>query len=713
MELLVLQLGIIVMCARFVGLAMRRFKLPVPSVLIEVLVGVAIGPYLLGGLPLPGFPEGVFPICAGSGIPVSPELYGIATIASIIMLFSAGLETNLALLLRFSFVGLVVGFCGVAASFAAGAAVTAIFFGLPFNSPVPLFLGVLCASSSTSIAVRVLSEKRKMDSTESVAIMAGMLFDDVFTIVTLTAVTGFAGAAVLSGAAGSPEAPHAAVVVAKAVLVWLGFTAAGIIFAAPLSRALKKFKTITHISVFAFSLALILAGIFEMAGLAMIMGAYVVGLSLSKTDLSDTVRDTLETLHTCFVPVFFIVMGMLVDMRAIMSKEVLTFGAIYAATALTAKFFGCGIPTLFMNFNRLGAMRIGTAMAARGEVAFIAAGIGLAAGIIDTRLFGAGIMMVLATDFIAAPFLSMLFNNDKKGTKKNIQTEDAVPTLMNFATRQLAQSMEQRVVQTFREEGFYIHSIMVDGHNVYHLRKNDTMITMHCWDTSLEFKSNAQDIIFVKTMVYETLLQVNTFIKSVKDLIKPESEELLKGLTDTVWHADAEIKSALSPKNIVPKLKAQTKREVIEELVDVLYNNNVLRANNPIANALPVGANRPPLSETDKACIIDTLMEREEVISTGMQYGIAIPHCRTGAVGKITVAVGLSQNGIKFQSIDGEPSKIFVLILTPDCPNSPHIQFLANIAALLNNEKMRAKLLSCESKEDIYQFFMTGLVVSG
>ncbi|MCL2220254.1 MAG: cation:proton antiporter, partial [Chitinispirillia bacterium] len=386
MSRFVLQLGVIVVIARTAGILLKQVKLPIPSALVELLIGVAIGPSLLGGMPLPGFPEGLFklaPAAMTTAMPVSPELYGIATVASIIMLFSAGLETNLSLLLRYSLIGLLVAVGGVVLSFIAGATVT-IYFGellghpgLTLSNPAVLFMGMIGMSTSLAVTARILSEKRKMDSPEGVTILAAAVLDDIIGIVILTVVMSIV---LTSGGAagGGTGTMHTVHVIVQAICVLIAFTAAGIAFARPLSKLIKKFKTVAFISIFAFGLALIISGIFQKAGIAMIIGAYVVGLSLSKTDLGDTVRDSLEVMYDFFVPFFFIVMGMLVDVNAIMSKEVLLFGAIYSACMFCGKFLGCGIPTMFLNFNHFGTIRIGMGLAPRGELAIIIAGIGLA-----------------------------------------------------------------------------------------------------------------------------------------------------------------------------------------------------------------------------------------------------------------------------------------------------------------------------------------------
>jgi len=325
-------------------------------------------------------------------------------------------------------------------------------------------------------------------------------------------------------------------------------------------------------------------------------------------------------------------------------------------------------------------------MVPRGEVSFIIAGIGLSFGFLNEQMFGAGVLMVLACAVAAPPLVSMLFASPKKGVKKEFQVRHTVSTPVAVPTRELADLLELRVVQAFRSEGFFVHSISLEGHSVYHLRKNDIHITLHAGDAGLEFESDKKDVILVKAIAYETFLKINDVMAGVRDLIKPET--MMKDLTESEWRADSKFKDALSPFCIIPSLKAGSKREAVEKLAGMLQEHGLIKGSN---NA------------------VDAVMEREASMSTGMQHGVAMPHARTDAVEKITLAVGLSQTGIDFDSLDGEPSKIFVLILSPQSTESPHIQFLANISALLNSEEMRGKLLACRGQEEIYKFFMEGL----
>jgi Kef-type K+ transport system membrane component KefB len=96
----------------------------------------------------------------------------------------------------------------------------------------------------------------------------------------------------------------------------------------------------------ALGLALFLSGIFEKAGLAMIIGAYVMGITLSGTDLVNVIENALHPVYEFFVPVFFVVMGMLVNIKEVLSPTVLTFGLIFTVGAVAAKIIGCGVPLL-------------------------------------------------------------------------------------------------------------------------------------------------------------------------------------------------------------------------------------------------------------------------------------------------------------------------------------------------------------------------------
>ena len=195
---LVFQLALIIFAARIFGKIAVRFG--IPSVLGELIAGIIIGPFALGGIALPFFPHGLFGVTDSIAGAVSPELYAFSQIASIILLFASGLETDLSLFIKYSVSGGIIGLGGVVISFFFGAACA--FFILPllgiecsglFDVKC-LFLGIMSTATSVGITARILSDKKKMDSPEGVTILAAAVFDDVLGIVLLAVVMGIVSA---------------------------------------------------------------------------------------------------------------------------------------------------------------------------------------------------------------------------------------------------------------------------------------------------------------------------------------------------------------------------------------------------------------------------------------------------------------------------------------------------------------------------------------
>ena len=221
---LVMQLGILILAAR-IGANLIE-KIGIPGVLGELLIGVLIGPYLLGGIPIPGFENGLFST-GQPGFPIQPELYGIAIIASIILLFLSGLETDLSMLIRFSLAGTVIGIGGIVFSFAVGAITAMYFMDLPFMDPKCLFLGIMSTATSVGITARILSERKRMDTPEGVTIIAGAVIDDVLGVILLAVILGIS-AAVKAGSGASLNWSKIGMIAFKEIGIWLGFTITGL-----------------------------------------------------------------------------------------------------------------------------------------------------------------------------------------------------------------------------------------------------------------------------------------------------------------------------------------------------------------------------------------------------------------------------------------------------------------------------------------------------
>ena len=163
------------------------------------------------------------------------------------------------------------------------------------------------------------------------------------------------------------------------------------------------------------ALAFVAAGLAESFGLAMIIGAYTIGLAISGTNLARNIEESVMSVYHVFVPIFFVVMGMMVDVTAM--KSVITFGIVLSILAIISKVAGSGIPALAVGFNRRGAWRIGIGMLPRGEVALIISGIGLSRGIIGSDIFGVAIMMTVITTLLAPIILVPAFKNGGQGTR--------------------------------------------------------------------------------------------------------------------------------------------------------------------------------------------------------------------------------------------------------------------------------------------------------
>ncbi|MCL2245144.1 MAG: cation:proton antiporter, partial [Treponema sp.] len=245
---LALQIGIILLAVRLFGLLAN--KIGVPSVLGELLAGVVIGPYALGGIVLPFFPHGIFPLAENSGLAVTVELYSFATVASIVLLFASGLETNLRMFLRYSVTGGIIGVSGALITFAVGTLCSALIFNASPLEPQCLFLGVIASTTSVGISARTLSERKKMDSPEGVTILTAAVFDDVVWIVLLAVVIGIVS--IMSGDASGGLSVLSVLFMAGRIFgIWLGVTALLLLCSKLLASLLKKFEHTLDFSIVA------------------------------------------------------------------------------------------------------------------------------------------------------------------------------------------------------------------------------------------------------------------------------------------------------------------------------------------------------------------------------------------------------------------------------------------------------------------------------
>ncbi len=677
MTVLALQIGVILFAGYFGARLARRIG--IPSILGEILAGILIGPYVLGSLGFPGHPRGLFPLLDQT-ISISPELYGFAVVASIVLLFLTGLQTDLRLFLRFAFKGSVVGVSSAFFSVLSGIIVGSLMLRGDVMDPRSVFLGVVAIATSVDITARILSSRHKMASPEAVTILSASVIEDVIVITLLAIVLGVEA---MGGGFGTSGAWMMILSVGgRALAVWLGFTALGIIFARRISGLLKGVKNSAQIAVLALGLALLLAGLFESVGLAMIIGAYVMGLSLANTDIAYVVQEKIETIHHFFDPIFFTVIGMLINIYVITSLEVVAFGLLFGVLAFAAKIAGCGGTSLALGFNRAGAVRISMGMIPRGEVALITLSIGIGTGILDDRLFGVAIVMTLFTTLVAPPIFNRLLLKNVKTTRESLEDTETITTDFDFGSEELTSFLLADVVLTMRGEGFYVTGSESE-HRLYHMRKDSVFIAMMATRTSLHFTSRREDVTLVNNIVYESILSLQQQVSHIKSISKPM--ELRRALVEKTNRAVVDWQKYLPAECIHLKMRVTDKEMAIRELVESLTHAEKLE---------------------DPDAVLQAILERERTMSTGMQHGVAIPHGRSDGVKKLAIAVGIVPDGIDFQSLDGEPTRIIFLVASPKENPGPHLQILAGIAGIVNSPEAREEMLRISSRSKLIEYMV-------
>jgi Na+:H+ antiporter len=392
---ILLALAVILAAAKLGGdLATRAGQ---PAVLGELVAGV-----LLGNLGLAG-------VSWAESFKANATLDTLAQLGVIVLLFEVGLESTVRDMLKVGLTSLLVAVLGVAAPFALGWGVGALL--LPEHSAyVHAFLGATLTATSVGITARVLRDLGKSQSVEARIILGAAVIDDVLGLVILAVVSGVIQAA-NTGAALSYGA--ASLIVAKAALFLFGAVALGVVLSPRLfalaSRLRGRGVLLATALVFCFGLSYLAAAI----GLAAIVGAYATGLILEDVHYRDFtergehgLEELLQPIGAFLVPVFFVLMGMRVDLSAFGRVDVLGFAALLTLAAVIGK-QACALGALGRNLDRLS---IGLGMIPRGEVGLIFASIGLGLtvrgeAIVDQPIYSAVVIMVIVTTMATPPAL--------------------------------------------------------------------------------------------------------------------------------------------------------------------------------------------------------------------------------------------------------------------------------------------------------------------
>jgi Kef-type K+ transport system membrane component KefB len=412
---LLLLLALIIAAAKLAGALANRIGQP--AVFGEILVGLLLVPTLLNMLGWPLFAPPAPEVEPGAGLLAAVRDF--AEIGVLLLMFVAGLETDVDELRRVGRVAFWSAFGGVVLPMAGGVA-TAAAFGLPIFWE-GLFIGTILTATSVSISAQTLIELGALRTREGSTILGAAVIDDVMGIIVLSLVVAFAKAA--------DTGVDALAVVLVGVRVAV-FFAAGV-FAGRWFTPLLRWATRLEVSQALLAAVLIVAFVYAWAAeylgsVAAITGAYLAGVLVAQTPFKGQVDRGIHPLtYSMFVPIFFISIGLQANGRELGARAMFT--VVLVVVAIAAKALGCGLFARLFGFSTGESIRVGVGMISRGEVGLIAAGYGLANGIIGRDVFSASVIMVLATTMVTPPLLRLTFPRPPRPVEVAVEETVAGP----------------------------------------------------------------------------------------------------------------------------------------------------------------------------------------------------------------------------------------------------------------------------------------------
>ena len=393
-----LSIALILISTKLLGLFSKKIKLP--QVVGALIAGVIMGPACLGW------------------IHNTEMLSCLSEIGVIVLMFAAGLETDINELKRTGKASFLIALIGVIVPMLGGAA--AAYF---FNDSVDgnkmlqnIFIGIILTATSVSITVETLKEMGKLSTPAGNAILGAAIIDDILGIIALTMVISMADSSVSIG---------------MVLLKILGFFVFTFVAAVGYHYAFKKWTDNNPVKlrryvVISFAFCLVLAYCAEeFFGVADITGAFFAGLAISGTTKADYVTKRFDTLsYLLLSPIFFASIGLKVVLPK-MNLEIVLFTVIICLVAVLTKVIGCGLGAKICKYSNKEALQIGVGMISRGEVALIVANKGEAVGLMSDKFFAPIVIMVVLTTIITPVLLKLVFK-DKNDAGKAEEKEPAV-----------------------------------------------------------------------------------------------------------------------------------------------------------------------------------------------------------------------------------------------------------------------------------------------
>ncbi|WP_436864336.1 cation:proton antiporter [Bacillus fungorum] len=377
------QIALILLSTKLAGdLSVRLGQ---PSVLGKLIVGIVIGPAVLGW------------------IENSELLTQLSNVGVILLMFMAGLETDLEELNANRNSSLAVALGGIILPFVGGY-VSGLVMGMEQGNAV--FLGLLLCATSVSISVQTLRDLGKMKTRESTTMLGAAVFDDILVVILLAFAMSFLGT----------DDVNLTMVILKKVVFFASIILIGWKGVPAIMRWLSPLRVSESIVSAALIICFSFAYFGELLGIAGIIGAFAAGIAISQTNYKHEVEKKVEPIaYAMFVPVFFVSIGMNITFDGIGNQ--IWFILALTIIAVLTKLIGCGFGARMTGFDAKSSAIIGAGMVSRGEVALIIAGTGLSSGLLAQDYFTAIVIVVILTTMITPPMLKYTFGAKDKAMK--------------------------------------------------------------------------------------------------------------------------------------------------------------------------------------------------------------------------------------------------------------------------------------------------------
>jgi len=388
----IISLSLLLFTAKIFAELFHRIKLPI--VLGELLAGIVIGPYALGGLPL----------FNGEPVVILDEtIKHIGELAAIVILFVAGLEITPREFLRGGASSFTIGALGVIVPFFVGYFIFSLY-GL--EALETLLIATALTATSIAISIQVLTSLGKMQTKEARLILGAAIVDDILAIAVLSVVL-----TMVQTGNTTPDIMEITFLILKILGLFVALLVGSIVIVPRILHREKLWKSQGSIEGITTAIFFGGAGIAAIVGLSPIVGAFAIGMAVASTRLIKQVEEYVHKLQIIFAPLFFAIIGAQVDLRGI-NLDVLLIAGILIFIAIVTKMLGCGLPSLIFLKDKSKAMRVGIGMVSRGEVGLIVAGVGATSGVISGDVYTAIIVMVAVTTIITPIWLKKAYSKE-------------------------------------------------------------------------------------------------------------------------------------------------------------------------------------------------------------------------------------------------------------------------------------------------------------